>query len=110
MEYNETDNEEKVVPTPKGRTKKMKGIPYQELVAMREQRRLERRQKHKHRPQTHYKGLTWHVRQSGVGAWHVQVWTGKTVRPYLGALLLRTNLPSLVRCSASRGSPFMLEG
>ena len=80
MEEEVTSDEEEAVPTPKGRTKKMKGIPYQDLVAMQEQRRIERRQKHRDRPKTHYKGLTWHVNQSGKGTWHVQVWTGKTVR------------------------------
>ena len=82
-EENGVSDEEEVVPTPKGRTKKMKGIPYQELLAMQDQRRLERRQKHRHRPKTQYKGLTWHVAGSGKGTWHVQVWTGKTVRPWL---------------------------
>ena len=83
----DASDEEEAVPTPKGRTKKMKGIPYQELVAMQEQRRLERRQKHRDRPKTQYKGLTWHVNQSGKGTWHVQVWTGKTVRLSLGIKL-----------------------
>lgn len=63
----------------KGKTKKMKGIPYSELVAMREKRRIERREEHKDRPKTQYKGLTWHTTKSGKGSWHVQVWTGKTV-------------------------------
>ena len=67
--------------TQKGRTKKMKGVPYSELVAQREVRRKERREEHKDRPKTIYKGLTWHVTKSGKESWHVQVWTGKTVSP-----------------------------
>lgn len=95
---NDTSDDEEAVPTPKGRTKKMKGIPYQELVAMQEQRRIERRQKHRDRPKTHYKGLTWHVNQSGKGTWHVQVWTGKTVRHRPWHNHAANNLRAVVYC------------
>lgn len=73
--------EERASSTSKGKTRKLKGIPYSELEAMRERRRAERREEHKDRPKTKYKGLTWHVTKAGKGQgqWHVQVWTGKTV-------------------------------
>ena len=80
--------EEGSTSTPKGKTKKLKGIPYSELEAMRERRRIERREEHKDRPKTKYKGLTWHTKAGkGQGQWHVQVWTGKTVRLQQGGIL-----------------------
>ena len=53
----------------KGRTKK---IAYAEVLALREKRREERRD----RPKSAYKGVSWDKKRS---LWHVQLWTGSTV-------------------------------